>query len=419
MKAPDQLLAVIDANSSGVSGDKYLGALVNMGGRVESLRKVARVVAEYLPGTSRVEVEARKVERGGISGHLVTIKLEEKDLRRKGGMILSAAQKCARKLGLSGSGAKFSVSTVETLLRAESKVHGHSPSDVELEELGSADTLIDVLGVARLSEELGLADATWWSTPVAVGGGTSHFSGRSYPNPPPAVAEVLRAYKFPMVRGLGDQELSTPTGVAITVNLVGNYSQSHPAIQPEMVGYGAGSKDIEGVANILRITTGQSLETPHSHDEVVILETNIDDVTGEIIGRAAERLMSQGARDVTITPVYMKKNRPGHMITVIAKKDDAEDLAQVLIAETGTLGVRELPVNRHITPRATRKIQMRIGGKTHSVAVKIAEDRKGRVLGFKVEYEDLRRISDQTGISVLKLQRLAKPLLESLEKGDQ
>src|SRR5438445_3568605 len=198
MKAPVQLLAVIDANSSGVSGDKYLGALVNMGGRVESLRKVARVVAEYLPGTSRVEVEARKVERGGISGYLVTINLEEKGPRRKGSVILSAVEKCARKLGLSGSGAKFSVSTVETLLQAESKVHGHSPSDVELEELGSADTLIDVLGVARLSEELGLADATWWSTPVAVGGGTSHFSGRSYPNPPPAVAEVLRAHTFPI-----------------------------------------------------------------------------------------------------------------------------------------------------------------------------------------------------------------------------
>src|SRR6058998_2976761 len=330
MKTPDQLLAVIDANSSGVSGDKYLGALVNMGGSVESLRKVAKVVAEYLPGASNVEVEARRVERGGIGGHLVTIKSEEKGPRRKGGVILSSAKKCARKLALSDWASGFSLATVETLLQAESKVHGHSPEDVELGELGSADTLVDVLGVARLSEELGLAKANWWSTPIAVGGGTTHFSGRTYPNPPPAVAEILRTRKFPMVRGLGDQELSTPTGVAITVNLVGKYSQSHPAIRPDMVGYGAGSKDIDGVANILRITAGQSLETPHSHDEVVILETNIDDVTGEIIGRAAERLMSQGARDVTITPIYMKKNRPGHMVTVIAKKADAEDLAQVL-----------------------------------------------------------------------------------------
>ena len=419
MKAPDLLLALIDANSSGVSGDKYLGALIDMGAKVESLRKLAKTVAEYLPGTGEVEVDARRVERGGIGGHLVTIKSEEKHLKRKGSVILATAQKCAGKLVLSDWGTKFTLSTVETLLRAESKVHGHSPKDVELEELGSADTLIDVLGVARLSEELGMDKAAWWSTPVAVGGGTSHFSGRSYPNPPPAVAEILRARKFPMVRGLGDQELSTPTGVAITVNLVGKQSQSHPAIRPQMVGYGAGSKDIDGVANILRIMTGESLETPHSHDEMVILETNVDDVTGEVLGRAVERLMSQGARDVTITPVYMKKNRPGHVITIIAKKDDAEDLAQVLIAETGTLGVRELPVVRHITPRTGRTIQLSIRGKTHSLRVKIAEDRKGHVVGSKVEYEDLRRVSDTTGISVLKLLRLAKPLIDSLGKGDR
>lgn len=419
MNALDQLLVVIDANSSGVSGDKYLGALVNMGGQVDSLRNVARVVVDYTPGTGKVEVEARKAERGGIGGHLVTIRSEDKDLRRKGSVILTSAEKCVRKLGLSAWGSEFSLSTVETLLQAESKVHGHAPKDVDLEELGSADTLIDVLGVARLSEELGLAKATWWSTPVAVGGGTSHFSGRSYPNPPPAVAEILRAYKFPMVRGIGEQELSTPTGVAITVNLVGKHSESHPALRPDLIGYGVGSKDIDEVANILRIIAGQSLETPHSHDEMVILETNIDDVTGEVLGRAVERLMSQGARDVTITPVYMKKNRPGHVITVIAKKDDAEDLAQVLIAETGTLGVRELSVVRHITPRTRRTVQLRIKGKSHPVGVKISEDRSGRVRGLKVEYEDLRRISNATGISILELGRLTKPLLKSLEKGDR
>ncbi len=419
MKTLDHSLVIIDANSSGVSGDKFLGALVNMGGRVESLRKIARVVAEYLPGTARVEVEARRVERGDIGGHLVTIKSDEKEVKRKGSVILGSAEKCVRKLGLSDWGSKLSLSAIETLLEAESKVHGHSPKDMELQELGSADTLVDVLGVAGLSEELGLDKATWWSTSVAVGGGTSHFSGRSYPNPAPAVAEILRARKFPMTRGAGEQELSTPTGVAITVSLVGKHSQSHPALRPDLVGYGAGSKDIDGVANILRIIVGQSPETPHSHDEMVILETNVDDVTGEVLGRAVERLMSQGARDVTITPVYMKKNRPGHIITVIAKKDDVEDLAQVLIAETGTLGVRELPVIRHITPRESRTIQLRIRGKSHPVGVKISEDRKGRVLGVKVEYEDLRRISDVTGISILELQRLAKPLLKSLEKGEQ
>jgi uncharacterized protein (TIGR00299 family) protein len=417
LKALDNLLVVIDANSSGVSGDKYLGALVSIGGRVETLRKLARVVAENTPGTASVKVDARRVERGDIGAYLVTIKSDEKEVRRKGSVILSSAEKCARKLGLSNWGYKFSLSTIETLLQAESKVHGHSPKDVELEELGSADTLIDILGVALLAEELGLANATWWSTPVAVGGGTSHFSGRSYPNPPPAVAEILRASKFPMVRGLGEQELSTPTGVAITVNLVGGYSQSHPPVRPERVGYGAGSRNIDEVANVLRITAGESLETAHSHDEMVILETNIDDATGEVIGRAVEQLMSKGARDVTITPVYMKKNRPGNVITVIANKDDAEKLAQVIIAETGTLGVRELPVIRHITPRTSRTIRLQVGGENHPLRVKIAEDRKGRIVGGKVEYEDLRRVSDKTGTSIQELQRLTRPLLKSLEKG--
>jgi pyridinium-3,5-bisthiocarboxylic acid mononucleotide nickel chelatase len=421
MKTLDHSLVIIDANSSGVSGDKFLGALVNMGGKVESLRRLAKLVVEYLPGTAKLEVEARRVERGHISGHLVTIKSDEKEVKRKGSVILGSAEKCARKLGLSDWGSKFSHSTIETLLDAESKVHGHSAKDVELEELGSADTLIDVLGVAGLSEELGLDRATWWSTPVAVGGGASRFSGRSYPNPPPAVAEILRASRFPMVRGLGDQELSTPTGVAITLNLVGKYTQSHPAVRPDVVGYGAGSKEIEGIANILRIMKGQSLETlegSHAHDEMVILETNIDDVTGEVIGRAIERLMAEGARDVTITPVYMKKNRPGHVITVIARKDDAEELAQLLIAETGTLGVRELPILRHITSRTTRTIRLQLGGKTYPVKVKIAKDGRGRALGSKVEYEDLRRTSDKTGISVLELQRLAKPFLKSPESGE-
>src|SRR5260370_28735297 len=120
MKAPDRVLVLIDANSSGVSGDMYLGALVDMGGRVESLRKVARVVAEYLPGTSDVDVNARRVERGGIGGHLVTIRSEEKHLRRKGSVILTAAWKSSTKIGMSDSAATLTISPVQTFLHPES-----------------------------------------------------------------------------------------------------------------------------------------------------------------------------------------------------------------------------------------------------------------------------------------------------------
>ena len=218
-----------------------------------------------------------------------------------------------------------------------------------------------------------------------------------------------------MERGLANVELSTPTGAAITVNLVSKYSESHPSVKPEMIGYGAGAKDLDGVANALRLMIGESMEAIHSHDQIVILETNLDDASGEVIGRAVEKLMASGARDVTITPVYMKKNRPGHVISVISTKEDAETLSDVLIAETGTLGVRELPVIRHISPRKTTEIAVKVGGKDHRIRVKLSEDHKGRTIGSKLEYEDVKKISDQTGMSVREIQRIAKPKLEAVQ----
>jgi len=415
MKAYDNRLGIIDASPSGVSGDKYLGALLDLGGKTESLGKVARVVAENLPGAGDVNVKVRRVERGDLGAQLVTVESEKKPGKRKGTEIIGSARKCVDKLGLSEWGSKFSLSTIGTLLDAESTVHGHSTAEVELQELGSADTLIDVLGVAYLVESLELTGIKWWCSPVAVGGGTTHFSNRTYPNPPPAVAEILRKNHFAMERGLANAELSTPTGAAITVNLVSKYSESYPSIKPEIIGYGAGAKELDEVANALRLTIGESMEAVHSHDAIVILETNLDDVSGEVIGRAVEKLMASGARDVTVAPVYMKKNRPGHVISVISTKEDSETLADILMAETGTLGVRELPVIRHISPRKTTEIAVKVGGKDHRIRVKLSEDHKGRTIGSKLEYEDVKKISDQTGMSVREIQRIAKPKLEAVQ----
>ena len=415
MKPVHNLVVIIDASPSGVSGDKYLGALLGLGAKAETLRKVAGIVAQNLPGTHNVDVKVRKVERGEIGAQLVTIESGEKVEKRKGIQVLRSAEKCVETLRLSDWGASFATSTIKTLLQAESRVHGHSAKDVELHELGSADTLVDVLGVAYLAESLGLDSATWWSSPVAVGGGTTRFSNRTYPNPPPAVAEILRKNHFAMERGLANVELSTPTGVAITVNLVSKYSESYPSIKPEIIGYGAGAKELDEVANALRLTIGERMEAVHSHDEIVILETNLDDVSGEVIGRAVEKLMASGARDVTITPVYMKKNRPGHVISVISAKEDAETLADILMAETGTLGVRELPVIRHISPRKITEINVKVGGRDHRIRVKLSEDHEGRIVGRKLEYEDLRRISDQTGVSVRDIQKIAKTRIEPVQ----
>ncbi len=385
---------IIDASSSGASGDKFLGALVDLGGSPKSLGKVAEVVERNLPGVNHVRVKTTRVERGEISAQLVEVSSEEKVSKRKASDLQSSAMKCARALGLSERGAAFVKSVLDTLSSAESRVHGQSAKEIELHELGSADTLVDILGVAYLADELELSGSRWWSSPIAVGTGVTSFSGRTYPNPAPAVAEILRAHKFPTKTRNIQFELTTPTGAAIAVNLASERASEVPVITPNKVGYGAGAKDLDQVTNILRLTVGELSGNGHAHDEVVVLETNLDDVSGEVIGRAVEKLMEAGARDVSITPVFMKKNRPGQLISIIA--------------ETGTLGVREIPVSRHISRRASSTIELDVGGKRFQVRVKSAITAAGRPQRGKVEYEDLRRISNDTGLSIRELQQIVK-----------
>ena len=399
---------IIDASSSGASGDKFLGALIDLGGSPKSLDKVARVVEDNLPGASHVHVKTTRVERGEISAQLIEVRSEERVSKRKANDLQSSAVKCGKALDLSEWGTAFVKSVLDTLSLAESRVHGHSAKEVELHEIGSADTLVDILGTAYLADELELSGARWWCGPVGVGEGVTEFSGRTYPNPAPAVAEILRVYKFPMKTSTIQFELTTPTGAAIAVNLAHGRAAEIPIITPRKIGYGAGAKDLEQVANILRLTIGELSGTDHAHDEVVVLETNLDDVSGEVIGRAVERLMEAGARDVSITPVFMKKNRPGQLISVIADTTRSEYLAELLMEETGTLGVREMPVSRHISRRASGTLALEVGGKNFQVRVKRALTATGHSQDGKVEYEDLRRISNDTGLSIRELQQIAK-----------
>ena len=168
---------IIDASSSGASGDKFLGALIDLGGSAKSLERVARVVEENFPGASHVQVKSTRVERGEISSQLVEVRSEEKVSKRKAADLQACAVKCAKALDLSEWGSAFVKSVLDSLSSAESRVHGHSTKEVELHELGSADTLVDILGVAYLAEELELSRARWLSGPLGVGTGVTEFSG--------------------------------------------------------------------------------------------------------------------------------------------------------------------------------------------------------------------------------------------------
>ncbi|RJS77370.1 LarC family nickel insertion protein [Candidatus Bathyarchaeota archaeon] len=183
-----------------------------------------------------------------------------------------------------------------------------------------------------------------------------------------------------MVGGPVESELATPTGVSILVNLVDEAVSFYPPIKPRAVGYGAGAKDFAGVPNVLRIVVGEPLDYGLLRDEVAVIETNIDDVTGEVVGHVIEKILREGARDVSILPAFMKKGRPGHIVKVIADLDDAERLSRILMEETGSLGVRVYPCGRRILLRRSIPVEVEVGGVKATVSVKVAKDSRGRRL---------------------------------------
>jgi len=176
---------------------------------------------------------------------------------------------------------------------------------------------------------------------------------------------------------------------------------------PVKVGYGAGNKEFPEIANLLRITVGKPLDDGLTEDQIAVLETNIDDVSGEIIGYCIDKLLTEGAKDVSVIPMYTKKNRPGQIIKVLADQKDADHLSEVLMAETGTLGVRVYFCKRHIIPRETCTVNLVVGNVKAPIKVKVSKNSRGEIIRVKPEYDDLKRLAEKTGKPLRQLSELA------------
>jgi len=392
----DRRVVVIDCQMAGISGDMLLAALIGLGANFNNISKVADSVKKHLEGCEDVTLNLKDVVRGGIQAKRIEINVKESFDKRSGKQLSNVLIQCLKDLKLSLEAQRFALASLNTLLEAEAKVHNKSVEDVHLHELGSADTLIDILGVAMAIEELGFfRDTLIYSTPVAVGGGIFKFSHGIFSSPAPVTLEILRSKGFAMVGGPVDVELATPTGVALLVNLVHEVVHFYPSMIPVVVGYGAGSKDFKDVPNVLRIVVGEPLDYGLLRDEIYVLETNLDDVTGEVIGHTVDRLLSEGVRDVSIIPMFTKKNRPGHIVKVIVDKEDVERVSRILIEETGTLGVRIIPCSRYILARETISIEIDTELGKETVRLKVAKDNKGKILQIKPEYEDIKRLAEK------------------------
>jgi hypothetical protein len=388
-------ITVIDCLTAGISGDMLLGALIDAGADPKAIQKILDLIPRHYAKCKSLRFESREVKTHGFRACGVFMDISEAPEETQAQTLLKAAEDIAAASGLGRKATSFAINSVKTIVDVESKLHGADISKTHLHEAGSADTLADVFGVAAACDFLGVFHGRVFSTPVAVGGGTTSFSHGTLSTPVPAVLEMLREHNVPLLGGPEPVETATPTGVSILVNLATDFVDVYPNMVVEIVGYGAGKLELKATPNVVRVVIGHEPIHGSGSDVIQVLETNLDDVPGEVLGHALQRVMESGAKDAWVSSAQFKKNRPGHVLHVICDPQDKERLAAVIMEETGTLGVRYQLWNRLTLEREVKSVAVKIGSKEFSVKVKFATDSSGRLVKVKPEFDDIRTIAKE------------------------
>jgi len=378
----------------GASGDMTIGALIDLGADAGKTRQAMELAAN-------VEVKISRSNRKGISACSVDV-----SIKKEGCMTFSEIIARIKALDLHPDIIMNAISVFNILGKAEARIHGTTLDKLHFHELGQEDAIADIIGACTAFHDLGLNDNRIYCAPISVGKGFTEFSHGKFPVPAPAALEILKEYSLPWQMGPVDGELLTPTGSALLAHFV-NEKGICPVMKTHKIGYGAGSKDLH-TPNVLRIIRGE-IDDALISDMIEMLETNVDDVTGQVLGNLIEELLKSGARDVSIIPVTMKKGRSGHIIQVIAKPEDSAGLARKIIEETGSLGVRIIPIkHRLIAHREMCKVPIILNGKEFQITVKVARDLRGVLLNISAEFEDCKVASRESGIPVRDVIRLTE-----------
>lgn len=387
-------ITLIDSQTAGISGDMLLGALLDAGADHANISKVLQLIPQHFPRCKSISLESREVRKHGFKACSVEFMITEKDEETRADELTKSAREIAKASNLSERAQTFAVSAIQVLVDVESKLHGVERSKTHLHEAGSTDTLGDVFGVAAACDSLEIFGGEVVATPVAVGGGLTTFSHGTLAIPAPAVLEIARRNNIPIVGGPETGELATPTGMSMLASITRNFLDTYPPIIPERVGYGAGKKDLAKSPNLTRVVLGQRISGSWDTEAVEIIETNLDDVSGEVLGHALQRILDSGAKDAWITPALFKKGRPGHVLHAICDLHDAKKIIDIMFKETGTFGVRFQEWNRFALQREIKKVKLELSGKTFEVRVKVARDSSGRILRAKPEFEDVKSIAE-------------------------
>ena len=400
-------ITLIDCQTAGISGDMLLGALIDAGANIQNIQETLELIPQHYSKCKSLRFETADVTRHGFRTRAVHFTISEEEGETGAQQLIQASQDVAHASNLSEEARSFAVASVQILVDVESELHGVELSRAHLHEAGSTDTLADVFGVASACDSLGVLRGEICGTPVAVGGGLVTFSHGTISTPAPAVLEIARRHGIPLIGGPEAEELATPTGIAMLSCLAKRFLETYPPMVPEKIGYGAGSKELAKTPNLLRVVLGHAIAGKFDSERILVLETNLDDLPGEMLGHALQRILESGAMDAWITSVIFKKSRPGHVLHAICEIDDAQKISEVMIRETGTLGVRFQAWNRFTLQREVETVKLEIGGRTFDVRVKFARDRSGKVVRVKPEFEDIRLIAETLSMPAREVSDLA------------
>ena len=364
---------------AGVSGDLLLGAIIDAGVSLDQLRTELSKLS--LPGWS---IDAERVTKQGIAGTQVRVTTEESAAHRNLADIVALLVRSQLDQAVRDRAADV----FRRLAEAEAKAHGAPVEEVHFHEVGAVDAIVDVVGTVVGLRLLGIEHLT--CSPIPTGTGFVDCAHGRLPVPAPGTAELLRG--LPTYGGGIEAELTTPTGAALVSTLCDEFS-ALPLMTMRSVGYGAGTYDLP-IPNLLRLFIGEPA-APLITEQLSIIETNIDDLNPELYEPLLERLLAAGALDVFLTPIVMKKNRPGTLVTVLCERPRVNDLTAIILAETTTFGLRISEVERRCLEREWIEVDTQFG-RARAKLGQLA----GRVITIAPEYEGCRKLANEHRVPV-------------------
>ena len=405
------MVVVIDPQIAGISGDMLLSSLIDLGANKKRVINGIKESEKYLSNSSIKKIDFQKILKHGIESFQLILEINEESHERKGYEIKKAIADSVKAIGLLEKSQRFAASCIDTLISSESKIHGIPEDSVHFHEASSIDTMVDIVGITIALEDLDLFGEKIVCLPISVGGGTVTFSHGTMSNPASAILEIFKNSHLIIIGSDAKEELTTPTGACILVNLTNTAMEYYPSMKIDSIGYGAGQKNFETFSNTLKIIRGS--QNNFNVDSVKILETNVDDVSGEILGNLIEKIMDKGARDVSIYPGITKKGRPTNLVSVICDDENMDDIVDSLVFETGTLGIRISDSNRLTVPRTVKNISLTLNGQSFNINYKKSIF-KGKI-DFKIEFDDLKKISNILNKSIRETESLLRKEIEKLE----